>query len=156
MAKKKPRRRAVKVDPTVSATVRGNAVEVRLLVPLDRPAKQTKLPKPSPASDPMLPVSPNAERVTHSPDFASVNWYGTVYTFTPPQSLAVAALFRAREEGYLWLSTETLLQVAESSGSRVSDVFKNNPAWKRMIVPAIAESGTPGTYRLAEPPVVAV
>jgi hypothetical protein len=86
----------------------------------------------------------------HSPDFASVRWRGTLYTFSRKQRAIVAALWRAREQGYEWVSSETLLEAAESNGGRVRELFKGHPAWGVMIVSAVADGGTPGTYRLSE------
>ena len=86
----------------------------------------------------------------HSPDFASVVWRGERFTFSRKQRLVVAALWRARQEGYDWVSSETLLVAAESEGGRVRNLFSRHPAWGTLIVPAIDTGGAPGTYRLAE------
>jgi hypothetical protein len=103
---------------------------------------------PQGLANPGTPTPTGAD--THSPDFASVRWRGQVYTFSPKQRRVVAALWRAREQGYEWVSTEALLEAAESLGGRVKELFKGHPAWGVLIVSAVADGGTPGTYRLAE------
>lgn len=88
--------------------------------------------------------------LTHSPDFSAVAWRGEQFTFSRKQRLVVAALWLAREDGYDWVSTETLLDAAESDGGRVRALFGKHPAWGTLIVSALDAGGTPGTYRLAE------
>ena len=85
-----------------------------------------------------------------SPDFSCVVWRGERFTFSRKQRLVMAALWRAREEGYDWVSSETLLEAAESDGGRVRNLFARHPAWGTLIVPAMDAGGSPGTYRLAE------
>jgi hypothetical protein len=106
---------------------------------------------PSPAVEPATgsatPATCGAS--SHSPDFSSVVWRGQVFTFSPKQRLIVAALWRAREQGYLYLSSDVLLEAAESDGGKVRNLFAKHPAWGEFVLPAVAESGTPGTYRLA-------
>jgi hypothetical protein len=89
-------------------------------------------------------------KTSHGQDFAAVNWNGTVYSFTPKQRIIVAALWRAREEGYGWLSQEALLEVAESDCGKVRDLFRHHPAWGTMIVSAIHYGGPLGSYKLAD------
>jgi len=83
---------------------------------------------------------------THSPDFASVNWFGAEYVFTPNQRAIVAALWAALERGTPGVGGDALLESAEVSSDKVSHVFRNNPAWGTMIV-----SAGKGIYRLREP-----
>lgn len=89
-------------------------------------------------------------RGSHAPDFSSVVWRGQTFTFSKKQRLVIAALWRAREEGYRYLSSDVLLDVAESDGGKLRNLFAKHPAWGTLVLPAVAESGTPGTYRLAD------
>ena len=89
------------------------------------------------------------KRIAHSPDFRSVLWYNTEYSFTPQQAEIVRILWEAFEcstpdvDATLLLSTD----FTGSAAKRVRDVFRKSPAWKTMIVPG----GSKGTYRLAPP-----
>jgi hypothetical protein len=93
---------------------------------------------------------PDTGGAVHSPDFASVRWRGQVFAFTPKQRLIVAALWHARQQGYEWVSTESLLEAAESNGGRVRELFKGHPAWGTLIISGVVAGGCPGTYRWGE------
>lgn len=90
-------------------------------------------------------------RASHSSDFASINWFGAVYTFSKPQRAVISSLWNAWREGHPFLSQDTLLEVAGSDGMRLRDVFKGNPAWGEIIQHGPACGGSLGTYRLVEP-----
>lgn len=94
---------------------------------------------------------PPAGAASHSSDFASVNWFGQIYTFTKPQQKVVAALWSAWEQGNPFLSQASLLAVAGSNGLRLRDVFKNSLAWGTVIQHGPRCGGSLGTYRLVEP-----
>lgn len=91
---------------------------------------------------------PDAERVTHAPDYSSVNWYGKRFFFTGKQRVIVAALFQAREEGYEAVSQDSLLAVADSDSRRLRDLFKKHPAWGTMIVSAVMHRGPIDFFQL--------
>ena len=92
----------------------------------------------------------SAVNAHHTSDFRSVNWFGTLYTFTANQAKCVAILWEARENGTPDLEGLTIVTQADVQQARLVDVFKGkgrmHPAWKTMIV-----SQTKGDYRLAEP-----
>ena len=73
----------------------------------------------------------------HAPDFASVNWFGTVYRFTANQRKAVAVLWEAWANGADAVDQKTLLEASGSFAIRLRDVFAHgtHPAWRTMIVP---------------------
>ncbi|MCE9531292.1 MAG: hypothetical protein K8T89_09245 [Planctomycetes bacterium] len=101
-------------------------------------------------------MSPPAPRQpTHADDFAAINWYGEIFTFTARQRAVVAGLWQAREEGTHFLSGTTLLKLAESNSRRVRDIFRDHPAWARLIVLGNTCGGGLGTYRLADGPLSA-
>ena len=83
----------------------------------------------------------------HSRDFASVSWHGQSYTFSPSQAAAVKLLWQAWRNGTPELRQETILQAVSSDGNRLSDLFREHPAWGKLIVAGQAK----GTFRLAEP-----
>lgn len=91
-------------------------------------------------------------RPTRAPDFSSVNWFGTIYTFRGKQRVIVATLWLAMEEGYRWVGQDLLLQEAESEGGRVRDIFRGNSAWGELIVPAVLYGGHTGSFGLGDPP----
>jgi hypothetical protein len=129
-----------------SARVLSGHVELSLTLPLA--PRRTVADTAGHSSPVELPAGPEP---THAPDFASVNWYGTIYTFSKKQRLVVANLWRAHEEGYEWLSQESLLDAADSDCQRLRDLFRGHPAWDAMIVSALPSGGPPGGYRLAAP-----
>lgn len=92
--------------------------------------------------------SPNSQ-IAYSPDFRSVNWFGTPYTFSANQSKVVAMLIRCFESGAPEVGSETLLHEIDHAAppSRMDLVFRDSPAWKTMIV----KGSSKGTYRLAHP-----
>jgi len=110
---------------------------------------EAKEPPPAAPSDGGVPL---AGPLSHSPDFAAVNWYGTVYEFRGRQRLVVAALWDAMREGYHSMSQDSLLELAECEGGRLRDVFRGNPAWGTLIIPAVFAGGRPGAFRFAPPP----
>ena len=82
----------------------------------------------------------------HSPDFASVVWAGSKYTFTPMQAAVVKALWDAAGEGTPDLFGAYLLVEVESQmrSNHLAPLFQGNPAWGTMIV----RGERRGTYRL--------
>lgn len=93
---------------------------------------------------------------THTEDFVSVNWFGTLYDFTPLQRKVVQALWQAAIAGRHGLSNEQLTAAAKTKTVCVRDIFmlrrnkqkEPHPAFGEMIV----QSDTKGIYRLAIPP----
>ncbi|MCI0351197.1 MAG: hypothetical protein L0Z53_17375 [Acidobacteriales bacterium] len=85
----------------------------------------------------------------HSPDFRSVRWYGTCYSFTANQASVVGTLWASWEQGTPDVGDETLLKAAdhEAPPRSLRDVFRDHPAWGTMIVSA----GSKGSHRLTEP-----
>src|SRR5262249_35115404 len=84
--------------------------------------------------------------VSHSPDFRSVCWFGTEYSFTADQAAIVKILWEAWGTKAPDIGQETLKIGAEVQ-SRLVHLFKNHPAWKKFIV----KGGTRGTFRLNPP-----
>jgi hypothetical protein len=93
----------------------------------------------------------SAQQTRHSPDFRSVHWFGSNYTFTGTQAACVKILWQEWEKGTPEIGQETILEEAGTSGNRLIDVFRNrgfktgyHPAWGNMIVPG----STKGAFRL--------
>lgn len=91
----------------------------------------------------------------HSPDFRSVRWYGTLYTFSLKQARAVEVLWHAWEAGELGVSQKDIGEAVESASDnfRLRDLFRlsqdsrgMHPAWKTMI----HDTGR-GVYALRRP-----
>lgn len=83
----------------------------------------------------------------HSPDFRSVNWFGTSHSFTPTQAAIVKVLWNAWENDTPDVGHETLLEKAGSESRRLVDVFKGHETYKQLI----GKGETKGSYRLVEP-----
>lgn len=96
-------------------------------------------PRPAASDDGPLPG------VTASPDYRCLNWHGTVFSFTEPQSCVVKMLVEATAKGVPDIGDKALLRASGSESTQLRDVFKDHPAWGTLIV----EGGTRGTHRLA-------
>lgn len=83
----------------------------------------------------------------HSIDFRSVRWYGVDYYFTPAQSLIVQALWTAWENKTPRLGAKALLRAADMVSDKISDLFKEHPAWNVMIM-----TDSKGNYWLSPNP----
>jgi hypothetical protein len=79
---------------------------------------------------------------THSEDFHSVNWYGTVYSFSDTQAAVVALLWKAWENGSPEVGCSYLVENAVEEPEdadqfyrkpKLSDIFKGHPAWGTLI-----------------------
>jgi hypothetical protein len=79
----------------------------------------------------------------HSPDFRSVNWFGTEYSFTANQAACVKALWDAWDKGTPDVGQVTLQTEADIE-SQPRHLFRKNAAWGNMIV----RGNTKGTLRL--------
>ena len=80
----------------------------------------------------------------HSPDFRTVRWYGKTYHFTPAQSLIVAQLWTAWENGTPRMGAASLLEAADMVSDRIADLFKGHAAWGKLVM------FSPGLYWLEE------
>jgi hypothetical protein len=94
------------------------------------------------------PILQRLQPCRHSPDFATVNWFGVTEHFTPSQAAVVRLLWDAWENGTPAVRQAWLLEQAGSDSSKLSDVFKDNPSWGRTVVPGRQR----GTFQLAAPP----
>lgn len=82
-----------------------------------------------------------------SPDFASVRWGGSLYTFTANQAACVKCLWNAWKNGAPTLREDTILAEIEGN-SPLRKLFQGHPALETMIVAGAAK----GTFRLADSP----
>jgi hypothetical protein len=82
----------------------------------------------------------------HSPDFSSLSWNGTLYSFTPMQAAIVKILWQAAANDTPGVHAATLLAEVEShmKESRIGPLFHRNPAWKTLII----RGARRGNYRL--------
>lgn len=87
------------------------------------------------------------DHATHSPDFHSVNWFGTRYEFTGQQAACVRVLWEAWKTGCPAVGGVTVLEAAGSDAERLLLVFRDHPAWGTMIVPGERK----GNYQLNAP-----
>lgn len=99
-----------------------------------------------------------ANPLGHSPDFTTVDWFGTRYTFAKGnQARAIGVLWEAWENGGHGLTQETIGERIASSADRfeLRKTFRQrkpeggygpHPAWKTMIQP-----DGKGNFRLVEP-----
>ena len=94
-----------------------------------------------------------ADSVMHDGGFVVSEDYRTVrcgshsFDFTKKQSSAVQELFETSRAGTKSLGNDSLLKACGSDQKQISRVFRGNPAWGTLIVPAPGQ----GMYRLADP-----
>jgi hypothetical protein len=88
-------------------------------------------------------------RAVHSPDFASVSWYGKAYTFTPAQRAVVRVLWEAWEGGTPEIGAAHLFESAnvELDRPRMGNIFRGHLAYGAMITKGEQRD----TFRLREP-----
>lgn len=82
----------------------------------------------------------------HSPDFRSVKWFGTSYSFNATEAAIVEELWRAWEKGVPKVGAGRLLSATDHITDKVAEVLKRNPAWRSMV-----QSDDRGVYWLQEP-----
>lgn len=85
---------------------------------------------------------------THGPDFRSVNWYGVKHGFTANQAAVVKILWEAWEDGSEDVSQEYLVTETGIETDKLSQLFRDHPAWNTMIV----QGSSRNTVRLSDPP----
>lgn len=121
---------------------------VALILRNPKTGKRTKasMPVPRAARNGALQSKIALPGARHSPDFRSVRWFGTDYTFTPMQAAVVSQLWEAWEQETPDVGGQYLLENAGLEANRFDLVFRGHPAWKTMI-----GSITKGSYRLCEP-----
>jgi len=117
----------------------------RLEIPIDNGRLYLKGEGPTiryymPTQEGLHRVGLSAERNTgvarHSPDFRSVHWYGTDYSFTAAQASIIALLWKAWETSTPDVGSVTLLKAAgRDEESRLVDIFRDHSSWGSMIVP---------------------
>lgn len=76
-------------------------------------------------------------------DFAEVTLGGRTYMLGPIQAKVVRILYEAAESGSPWRHGKRVLAEAGSSSTRIADLFKTQPEWRRLI-----QSDRRGKYRL--------
>jgi hypothetical protein len=76
-------------------------------------------------------------------DYKQVSCDGLDFHFGPVQSAIVAILHRASMDGSPWCSGKAILEQAGSVSTRMADVFKSQPHWRKLI-----QSNRRGLYRL--------
>lgn len=112
------------------------------------------------SSAPAIPASASAveefvkcdrSRTTHSIDFASVNWFGSLYCFTPMQRRVVAVLWQAWENGTPDVAERTILEEAESDSGNLRMLFRECAGWGTMIQRSSYHGGPVGCFRLVQP-----
>jgi len=101
---------------------------------------------------------PTPQTPTHSPDFVSVDWYGTRYEFSKGnQAQAVRVLWEAWKSGGHSLTQEKIGEKIESAADRFDLAktfrkrkhgcgYESHPAWRTMI-----QQASKGSYRLTPP-----
>ncbi len=112
--------------------------------------------EPFPARDPTEQQSPSrlawgsGPLPKHTDNFSAVYWPGLgMFHFQgDKQQAVVAALWAARAEGTLEVTQALLLRAADSDGARLHDLFRNHPAWDRLI----CRGRAPGSYTLPPQP----
>ena len=90
----------------------------------------------------------SSDDVAHSDDFRSMRWFGITYSFTPNQAAVMKVLYEHWVKGVPEIGQETLLLAIdpEAPPDRLSMVFRNHPAWMKVIISGRSK----GSYRLVD------
>ncbi len=84
----------------------------------------------------------------HTDCFERVYWPGLgVFALGRKQARVVEALWEQWQEGNPQVPQADLLRAADSDCARLIDLFRNSPAWGRLV---LRDSELPGHYRLPE------
>jgi len=157
VAKKDPNQ-AKKGWPSVKVSLQETAIRLRLKgEQRPEPPGKSRPSDEAPPPDPEDAQATDSMKATHSPDFTSVNWFGTRYAFAKGnQAETVRLLWEAWEAGEHSLSQETIAERMESSAThfalrkvfrqRVEGKYQPHPAWGTMI-----RQERKGCYRLVPP-----
>jgi hypothetical protein len=83
--------------------------------------------------------SPEPQEFQPNPDYSVVIWRGKEYFLSPRQAECVRLLHKAHTDGTRWLRGQDILKIVAPSPKgivsiRLSDVFKNSPAWDEGLV----------------------
>lgn len=81
---------------------------------------------------------------SHSPDYRQVVTGGIVYFPTQNQAIIISMMHAEHQRGRGEVEGAWLLRRTDISCSRMGEVFRHSPAWKRLIVPGTSR----GTYSL--------
>ena len=87
-------------------------------------------PDPPPISEP----SPEPQEFQPNKDYSVVIWRGKEYFLTDRQAKCVRLLHKAHTDGTHWLSGPNILRKINSSELRLSDIFRDSPAWNDGLV----------------------
>ena len=79
----------------------------------------------------------------HRPDFSEVTQGNRIFRLGPIQAQAVRILYEAADTPSPWRNGKQILTEAGSSCTRMADLFKTQPDWRRLI-----QSDRRGNYRL--------
>lgn len=95
-------------------------------------------------------VSVVSNKPSHGRNFETVIWKGEFYALRPMQRPIIKLLWEARQTPHKFVSGVDLLEAAGTDQAKVSDLFKEHPAWMNLIVPGSKRGGPPDTYCLAD------
>lgn len=89
-----------------------------------------------------------APELVFSRDYRSCRWRGQPFEFTPTQAKVMKTLHEEWSQGTPSVSKYTLLDDIGSVTTELRDIFRNNHAFKSLII----SGNTSGTWRLAPAP----
>lgn len=84
-------------------------------------------------------------QISFDPSFRTVKLEGIKYKFGPKQSNVLRLLYEAVLDGEPWQQGKHLLREAQSECVSLSNLFKRNPVWRKII-----QSDERGYYRIDE------
>ena len=94
---------------------------------------------PQPDSPPISEPSPEPQEFQPNEDYSMVIWRGKDYFLTERQAECVCLLHKAHTDGTRWLRGQDILKKIAPSPKgtvsiRMSDIFKDSPAWNDGLV----------------------
>ena len=98
------------------------------------------------ASSATVPAEEAMPNFRASEDYRSVSWQGQEFRFTATQAKVVRLLREAQLSKTPEIGQDQLLEKAGSQLSQLRDLFRRNPAWRKLII----SGSTRGSFRLSQ------
>lgn len=81
-------------------------------------------------------VKPPEKGIIHSKDYSEVTQWDTTYHFSPMQASVVRYMHERHINGDAIIDQQKILQHVQSKSAYLKDIFKDNSAWKTLIIKA--------------------
>ena len=81
-------------------------------------------------------IKPPEKGIIHSKDYTEVTQWDTTYHFSPMQASAIRYMHERHKNGDAIIAQQDILENVKSESAYLKDIFKDNSAWKTLILRA--------------------